>query len=57
MMNVAIEDAYNESCRALGESLVTQRLLFAEVQRLTVALEQAQAQLQQEPEPSASNTA
>lgn len=34
-MNVTLEDAYAEACRALGESIVTQRLLSAEVQRLT----------------------
>lgn len=33
-MQVTIEDAYAEACRALGEAIVTQRLLAAEVQRL-----------------------
>lgn len=26
-MNVTLEDAYNEACRALGESIVRERLL------------------------------
>lgn len=39
-MNVTLEDAYAEACRALGESIVTQRLLAAEVQRLTPPPEQ-----------------
>lgn len=34
-MNVTIEDAYAEACRALGESIVRERLLSAEIQRLT----------------------
>lgn len=34
-MNVTIEAAYAEACRALGEAIVTQRLLSAEVIRLT----------------------
>lgn len=34
-MNVTLEDAYAEACRALGESVVTQRLLATEVQRLS----------------------
>lgn len=34
-MNVTLEDAYAEACKALGESIVTQRLLAAEVQRLS----------------------
>lgn len=34
-MNVTIEDAYREACAALGEAIVTQRLLTAELQRLT----------------------
>ena len=34
-MDVTLEDAYAEACRALGEAIVTQRLLSAEVQRLT----------------------
>lgn len=33
-MDVTLEDAYAEACRALGESIVTQRLLSAEVHRL-----------------------
>lgn len=39
-MQVTIEDAYAEACRALGESIVTQRLLSAEVQRLTTDVAQ-----------------
>ena len=34
-MNVTIEDAYREACTALGEAVVRERLLSAEVQRLT----------------------
>ena len=33
-MQVTIEDAYAEACRALGESVVRERLLTAEVRRL-----------------------
>ena len=34
-MNVTLPEAYAEACKALGESIVTQRLLSAEVARLT----------------------
>jgi hypothetical protein len=34
-MNVTLEEAYAEACRALGESIVTQRLLSAELEKLT----------------------
>lgn len=34
-MNATLEQAYREACQALGESIVTQRLLSAEVARLT----------------------
>ena len=34
-MNVSLEDAYAEACRALGESVVRERLLSAELQRLS----------------------
>lgn len=34
-MNVTLEDAYAEACRALGEATVRERLLTAEIQRLT----------------------
>lgn len=34
-MNVTLEAAYAEACQALGEATVTQRLLSAEVQRLS----------------------
>lgn len=33
-MDVALEDAYREACLALGESVVRERLLNAEIQRL-----------------------
>lgn len=33
---ITLEDAYAEACRALGESIVRERLLTAEVQRLSV---------------------
>ena len=33
-MNVTIQDAYEEACRALGEGVVTQRLMAAEIARL-----------------------
>lgn len=36
-MQVSLEDAYAEACRALGESIVTQRLMGTELQRLTAA--------------------
>lgn len=34
-MNVTLEDAYREACQALGEAIIRERLLTAEVQRLT----------------------
>lgn len=34
---ITLEDAYREACTALGESIVQQRLLGAEVQRLQQA--------------------
>lgn len=34
-MNVSLEDAYREACLALGEAVVRERFLSAEVQRLT----------------------
>lgn len=34
-MDVSLEDAYREACLALGEGIVRERLLAAEVQRLT----------------------
>lgn len=33
MIDVTIEDAYAEACRALGESIVRERLLSAELAR------------------------
>lgn len=33
-MNIPIERAYQEACTALGEALVVQRLLSAEIARL-----------------------
>lgn len=36
-MNVPMERAYREACLALGEALVRERLLIAEVQRLEAA--------------------
>lgn len=33
MLNVSPEDAYAEACRALGEAIVTQRLMGQELQR------------------------
>lgn len=35
MINVDLSDAYDEACKALGESVVRERLLTAELQRLT----------------------
>lgn len=32
-MNVTLEDAYAEACRALGESIVRERLITAELAR------------------------
>ena len=40
MMNVNLEQAYDEACRALGEAIVRERLLSAELQRLTTDAEQ-----------------
>lgn len=34
-MNVSLEDAYREACLALGEAVVRERLLTAELGRLT----------------------
>lgn len=34
-MNVTLEAAYREACLALGEAVVRERLLTAEVQRLS----------------------
>lgn len=36
-MDITLQEAYAEACRALGEATITQRLLAAEVQRLTDA--------------------
>lgn len=38
-VNVTLDRAYAEACQALGEALVTQRLLGAEVARLTAEVE------------------
>ncbi len=38
-MDVTLEDAYAEACKALGESVVTQRLMATELARLTQQLE------------------
>jgi hypothetical protein len=45
MLNVTIEDAYREACTALGETIVRERLLTVELQRLSA-----------EPEPDAEAT-
>lgn len=34
-MDVPLEDAYREACLALGEAMVRERLLSAEIQRLS----------------------
>lgn len=34
-MDITLNAAYAEACQALGEAIVTQRLLSAEVARLT----------------------
>jgi hypothetical protein len=34
-VNVTLEDAYAEACKAFGEAIVRERLLTAEVARLT----------------------
>lgn len=41
-MNVTLEDAYSEACRALGEAVVRERLLTAEIHRLTALVPQEQ---------------
>lgn len=42
-MDVSLADAYREACQALGEATVRERLLTAEVQRLTEAKSKAAA--------------
>jgi len=39
-MQVSLEEVYAEACRALGEAIVRERFLTAEVQRLTPQPEQ-----------------
>lgn len=39
MVNVTLEAAYREACQALGEATVRERLLTAEVERLTQQVE------------------
>lgn len=46
-MNVTLEDAYAEACRALGESIVRERLVSVEVQRLSGEVEAANARTQE----------
>jgi hypothetical protein len=41
MMNVSLEDAYAEACKALGEAIVRERLLLAEITRLTLPSDSA----------------
>jgi len=41
---VSIEDAYAEACKALGESMVMQRLQGLEIVRLTALAQQPPAQ-------------
>lgn len=41
-MNVSIEDAYREACLALGESVVRERLLSVEIDRLTAGVARAE---------------
>jgi len=40
-MNVTIEDAYREACLALGETIVRERFLTTEVQRLSAPVDDA----------------
>ena len=47
---VSIEDAYAEACKALGESMVMQRLQGQEIARLT-ALSQVSDPVQPQPDP------
>jgi hypothetical protein len=35
VVQISIDDAYAEACKALGEAIVAQRLLTAELARLT----------------------
>jgi hypothetical protein len=42
MKTITLEDAYAEACRALGESIVRERLLTAEIQRLSTDEKAAQ---------------
>jgi hypothetical protein len=39
MMQIIIEQAYREACRSLGEALVREQLLRAEIERLTPPVE------------------
>ena len=49
MSTVSIEDAYAEACKALGESMVMQRLQGQEIARLT-ALDSIRAQVEGAPQ-------
>jgi len=43
-MDVTLDQAYAEACRALGEAIVTQRLLGAELGRVTAERDNLAAQ-------------
>lgn len=42
-MNVTLEEAYAEACRALGESVVRERLMSRELERLHAEAERPTA--------------
>lgn len=46
-MNVSLSDAYAEACKALGESVVRERLLTREVDRLTAEVTERTAEIEQ----------
>ena len=50
-MEVSLEDAYGEACKALGEMVVRERLLLAELAKREQALAQLAAQLASPPAP------
>src|SRR5690606_19652847 len=48
MIEISIEGAYAEACRTLGEATVRERLLVAEIQRLSAAIPEAEARGRQQ---------
>lgn len=52
-MDVTIEDAYREACLALGEGVVRERLLTAEMQRLAAERDDLIHRADHAPDPTA----